>query len=210
MITAPPPLPDPRAARAPSIQVLWAYVRLLGRLCWIWVEGAPIPAVLALNAVEAGFRGAGGLLVWWVLAADGFGAFLLSAFAAKGSFRKNLGDTMAAMVWLDWRIARLTKPTLPRLVKVQVAQPYSVRRAWKRRREEGIWGLPAAACRIEYRPHSITEATKAHIEAIEWWLTNRYAFSAWETRETRRSRHILAIDMGELIIPEMVSAGDWE
>jgi hypothetical protein len=128
----------------------------------------------------------------------------------RGEFHKNVGESYGALVRLDWRTARLMKSTLPKLVSVDVREPYAIRRAFHRRREDGVWGLPAAATRIEMRPHPADTPTQAWAEFIEWWATNRYAFSSWEPLQpSKRSPHILVLDMGELIIPDMVTAGKW-
>ena len=203
-------LPEPKEPKAPSLQLFICYVRLVGHLTWIWQELRMIPVALGFLAWALGSQGIAGFHSWILRGVLLVAVFDLGSSWLRGAFRKNVADTMAALVRCDWRIARLTKPTLPRLVKVQVHEPYSIRRACQRRREEGIWGIPAAAARIEFRPHAADQPTNAWVEQLEWWATNRYAFSSWETMPTRRSPHILGLDMGELVIPDMVTAGGWE
>lgn len=210
-MSTPLSLPEPKAPKAPSIQVLWAYVCLAGRLFWVWQELRMIPITLAvIGWAWAHYGLLAGLKSWPVLTAIGVAVFDLARSALRGEFRKNQADTMAAMVRCDWRIARLTKPTMPRLVGVSVVEPHTIRKAIQRRRDEGVWGLPAAGLRLEMRPHSIDVFTEAWAYALAWWATNRYAFSAWdEIQPAKRSPHVLVLDMGELVIPDQVTAGGW-
>jgi hypothetical protein len=203
-------LPDPRPVRLPSVILAWWYLCLVGRLIWIWGELWPVLPVAGIALWRVHLHGLGELRGRWVWAAGVLALAILLRSKLRGEFHKNVGDSYGALVRLDWRTARLMKSTLPKLVKVEVREPYTVRRALHRRREDGVWGLPAGAARIEMRPHSADTPTQVWAELVEWWATNRYAFSSWEPLQpSKRSPHILVLDMGELIIPDMVTAGKW-
>lgn len=203
-------LPEAKAPRAPSLQLAAHHVRLTGRLVWIWAgELWPIPTWLGLAGWQTGANGFGALGHWWLLVLLGVVPLLLLRSWVRGDFAKNVAQTYEAVVAWDWRVARLVKYTLPKLVSVKVHQPYTLRRAWKRRQEEGIWGLPAASATIEMRPHAADVPGESWAYQLEWWATNRYAFSAWEPiYPSKRSQHVLVLDMGTLVIPDAVTATD--
>ena len=183
---------------------------LAGWLVWIWAEGIPGLAWLGFAAYWAGSHGLHGLGNRWLLGA--LAAIVIYTWRAwrHGEFAKNVGNTYEAVVTWDWRKARLTHWTLPKLVSVTVAQPYTLRRAWARHKEEGIWGIPASAARIEFRPHAVDMPTEAWAYQLEWYVTSRWCFSQWEPlTPAKRSPHVLVLDMGELIIPDQVTAGGW-
>lgn len=201
-------LPPARPPRVPSVQLAWHHVALVARLAWIWAEVAPSIAWL-------------GFLGWWLGARSISGRWPLGALMVivvytwrawrHGAFAKNVANTYEAIVAWDWRKARLTHWTLPKLVSVTVAEPYTIRRAWHRRKAEGSWGIPAAACRIEFRPHANDLPTDAWGYMLTWYVTSRWCFSHWEQiQPSKRSPHVLVLDMGELVIPDAVVAGEWE
>jgi hypothetical protein len=194
----------------PSIQLGWQHVRLVCALVWVWAEALPGLAWLVFAAYWAGSRGLHALGSRWALGA--LAVIMLYTWRAwrRGKFVANVADTYRYLVFWDWRTSRLTHWTLPKLVRVTVMQPYSLRRAWRRHQEDGIWGLPAAACRLELRPHSVDLPTEAWAYQLEWFVTSRLCFSQWEPiQPSRKSPHVLVLDMGELVIPDAVTAGEW-
>jgi hypothetical protein len=198
---------QPTGRRFPSILVVVYWLRLTGRLVWIWQELRAIPAALALTGAAFALGGR-----WWdaVYICVAVGTFDLLRSWARGDFTKNVGDTYAAIVACDWRIARLSIPIWPKLVSVGVQNPYSIPAACRHRKRDGAWGLPAAACRLEFRPHATDPVSDVWAEALEHWATNRYGFSQHTPLTTaRRSRNVLVLDMGDPIIPDAVTAGQW-
>ncbi len=200
-------LPPARPPRVPSVQLAWHHVALVARLAWIWLEAAP--GLGWLLAVPWWF-GSRAFALRWLLVAGAVVALYTWRAWHKGKFGQNVANTYEAIVAWDWRKTRLTHWTLPKLVSVKVAQPYTVRQAIQRHRQEGNWGIPAAAARIELRPHAVDLPTEAWAYQLEWFVTSRWCFSHWEQLQpSKRSPHVLVLDMGELVIPDAVTAGEW-
>jgi hypothetical protein len=167
-------------------------------LIWVWVEVWP---PLLATTYAAGHYGT---LLHPFVVAGGLVTLTIWARAWRtGALAKNVTDTLAARVWLDWRKRELDTWQLAHLLHVRVADPLGPKSMWTLFRMEGRRSVPARTMEVTVRPND-SQGTPEWEARFTDYITRRYGFEGAFALPSPESINCLSITLSARAIPDRV------
>lgn len=187
---------EAKDARLPRLRRNINRLRAGAAFVAVWAEVWPLP--LATIAVAAHRSPLTLLLV-------GCTALITWRAWRTGALAKNITDTIATIVRLDWRNREIDTWQLPHLIAVRVSHPVALRDLRRLWRYEGRHSIPAEHAELVVRPNN-SQGSPEWEDRFCQWASRRYGFESYTVLPAPESINCLSVTLRRRAIPDYVGS----